>query len=100
MANVDGDWDVQIRTPMGPQDFLFTVTSAGDGFSGHASGELGSMDFSDGTIEGDELRWSMNLMKPFPMRLTVRATVEGDRIQGVVDAGAMGTMPLSGTRRA
>lgn len=100
MMDINGDWDVLIRTPMGPQEFLFSVKQDGSSFSGSASGELGSMDFSDGSIDGDEIRWSMRVMKPFPMTLAVRATVEGSQLQGSVDAGMMGTMPLNGTRRA
>lgn len=99
-ANVDGDWDVVIKTPMGDQAFLLSLASDGDGFTGTASGELGSTDIVGGRIEGDEVRWPFDLAKPFPMKLEVRAAVTGDRIAGSVDAGFMGKMPLSGVRRA
>ncbi len=96
---VDGEWDVVIKTPMGDQAFLLSLDSDGAGFSGTASGELGSADIRGGTIDGDIVRWPFELAKPFPMKLAVEARVEGDRIAGSVDAGFAGKMPLSGSRR-
>ncbi len=100
MSDLGGEWDVTIQTPMGEQSFLFDVRVDGQRFSGHASGELGSLDFDDGVIDGDALSWSMRVKKPFPMTLAVRATLSGDAIEGIVDAGMMGAMPMAGTRRA
>lgn len=99
-ANVDGDWDVVIKTPMGDQAFLLSLVSDGDIFSGHASGELGSTEIEGGRIDGDVVSWPFLLTKPFPMKLSVRATVSGGSIAGSVDAGFMGMMPLSGSRRS
>ena len=100
MAEIDGEWNVVIRTPMGAQAGVIAVSREGSGFSGRITGDLGSLDFSDGVIDGDSVRWSMSLMKPMPMKLSVRATVSGDTIEGTVDAGFMGAMPLNGTRNA
>ena len=100
MAMIDGDWDVVIRTSMGPQAFRLSLVSSGDGFSGDASGELGSTVIEGGRIDGDRVCWPFALTKPFPMTLTVEAVVTGDTIEGSVDAGFMGKMPLNGSRRA
>ena len=100
MAIVDGDWDVVIRTPMGEQAVQLSLTGAGDSFSGTAPGEIGSVAIEGGRIEGDVATWSMNVKMPFPVTLTGRVTIKGDSVEGTVDAGMMGLMPLSGTRRA
>jgi len=100
MANVDGAWDCVMRTPMGDQKAVFTVRSAGDGFTGDMSGALGSLDISEGRVNGDTLVWKMELTKPMRMTLHGKATVEGDRIEGNLAAGILGNSPLSGTRQA
>jgi len=100
MANVDGQWDCVTRTPMGGQESVLTIKSDGGTFSGSNVGALGSIDIEGGKVDGDTLTWEMEITTPFPMKLSARATVTGDRIEGTVDAGAMGAMPMSGTRKA
>jgi zinc protease len=100
MAAVDGDWDVTIKSPMGDQKSVFTVTSNGDTFSGKVAGALGSMDVKDGTVSGNTLTWKMDMTVPMPMTLEGTATVDGDNISGDVKAGAFGSMALSGCRKA
>jgi hypothetical protein len=100
MANVDGDWDIVMRTPMGDQQAVLTVRSDGDSFSGSMSSPLGSMEIPSGKVEGDTLRWKMEVKAPFPMKLDCDATVTGDSIAGGVKAGIFGISPLSGTRKS
>ena len=100
MANVDGEWDCVTRTPMGEQKALLTVRSDGGSFTGSMSSPLGSVDIRDGAVEGDTLHWKVEMKAPFPMLLTCQATVSGDSIAGGITAGAFGTSPLQGTRKA
>ncbi len=85
---------------MGPQESVLTIVRDGDSFTGNNSGMLGDMPITDGTVDGDTLRWTMKITNPFPITLAARATVSGDVIEGMVDAGAMGTMPMNGKRKA
>lgn len=98
MTMLDGDWDCVVESPLGPQSFRFTVKTAGDRFSGHAGGSLGSIDIPDGVAEGDTLAWSMPVPKPMPMTLRCKATIDGDTLDGQVSAGIFGTFPVKGTR--
>jgi hypothetical protein len=98
MTNIDGDWDCVTATPMGEQRFTMSVKRTGDGFVAHSSGAMGTIEVTDGTVEGDTIAWSMEVTSPFPMRLSGKATVTGDRIEGGITAGAFGTFPLEGTR--
>lgn len=100
MANVDGSYDVTIKSPMGDQNAVLTVNSNGDSFEGQMVGGLGSMDIAGGTVDGDTLNWTMDMTVPMPMELEASATVEGDAITGSVKAGAFGEMALSGIRKA
>jgi hypothetical protein len=100
MASVDGDWDVTIKSPMGDQKSVLTVTSNGDSFSGKVAGSLGSMDVKDGKVDGNILTWKMDMTVPMPMTLEGSATIDGDTITGDVKAGAFGSMALSGCRKA
>ena len=63
-------------------------------------GSLGSMDIANGSVSGNTLSWKMDMTVPMPMTLDCTATVDGDSITGEVKAGAFGSMPVSGTRKA
>jgi hypothetical protein len=100
MAAVDGDWDVTVKSPMGDQKSVLTINSNGDSFTGKMAGSLGSMDIANGSVNGNTLSWKMDMTVPMPMTLDCTATVDGDTITGEVKAGAFGSMPVSGTRKA
>jgi hypothetical protein len=98
MSNVDGKWDCSVASPMGDQDFVLSVTSAGDRFSGSAEGSIGAKDIPDGTVDGDTIAWSMRVSNPMAITLTCRATISGDILEGSVKAGFFGTFPITGKR--
>ena len=100
MANVDGSYDVTIKSPMGDQSGVLTVQSDGDSFTGQMAGGLGTMEINDGKVDGDSLSWTMDMTVPMPMKLEASASVDGDAITGEVKAGAFGSMALSGVRKA
>ena len=100
MAEVDGQYDVTVKSPMGDQNSVLTVESNGDSFTGNMSGSMGSMDIETGSVAGNTLSWKMDMTVPMPMTLECTATVDGDTISGEVVAGAFGSMPVSGTRKA
>ena len=97
MANVDGTWECKVSSPMGDQEFTLTVTSAGQSFTGTASGGIGSMDVG-GEVDGDELTWSMRVSKPMSVTLNCTATVSGDALAGKVSAGIFGKFDVAGVR--
>jgi hypothetical protein len=98
MADVDGKWNCTVDSPMGEQEFVLTVVSNGDRFSGSAVGNIGSKQIEDGSVDGDTLMWTMQVSKPMPVTLTCRATVSGDSLDGKVKAGIFGSFPIRGTR--
>ncbi len=98
MANVDGQWNLIIKSPMGNQMGALKVDSSGSSFTGSYSSSMGETPVNDGTVDGDELTWKMNITVPMPMTLDCKATVSGDSMTGTVTAGAFGSFPLTGTR--
>lgn len=99
--SVGGTYDIVTKTPMGDQKGTFTVNVAGDSFTGTVtSAMMGSMDVTDGKVDGNRLTWKMDMKVPMPMTLEGEATVDGDAIAGDVKAGAFGSMALAGSRAA
>lgn len=100
MADVDGTYETTVKTPMGEQNMTLTVVTDGATFSGSGAGAMGSMDITNGTVEGNTLGWTMQITSPMPMKLTCTATVDGDTLTGSVGAGGFGKFPIKGTRKA
>lgn len=97
--SLSGTYECVTKTPMGDQKSNFTLVDNGDGtFSGTNAGAMGSMDIEDGKIDGNTLTWKMKMTVPMPMTLEGTATVDGDALTGSVNAGAFGSMAMSGTR--
>ncbi len=83
---------------MGAQQGTLTLTSNGDSIAGSMAGPQGSLDIEEGTVDGNELTWTINAVQPMPMKLGFKATVDGDKMTGEVDLGSFGTATLEGTR--
>ena len=96
--SVAGAYECVLKSPMGDQTSTMTVNVDGDSWSGTNSGPQGSIDISDGKVDGNTLTWSMSITVPMPMTLEGTATVDGDALTGSVKAGAFGSFPLTGTR--
>jgi hypothetical protein len=97
--SVAGTYDVTIKSPMGDQKGTLTVNPSGESFTGSVSSAMmGTMEISDGKVNGNTITWSMDMKVPMPMTLEGEATIDGDAISGAVKAGAFGSMALSGTR--
>jgi hypothetical protein len=98
--SVAGTYECVTKTPMGDQKSDVTIVVDGDTFSGTNAGAMGSMEMENGKVDGNKLTWTMKMTVPMPMTLEGEATVDGDTITGTVKAGAFGSFPLSGTRKA
>jgi len=99
MAKVDGAYDCITKTPMGDQSSVFTIISDGGRFNGTNAGPLGSLDVKDGKVDGNRLTWTMEMTIPMPMTLRCEAIVTDGALTGTIDAGAFGTLTMSGSRR-
>ncbi len=98
--SVSGTYQVTTRTPMGEQQSVLTVLADGATFTGSNIGPMGSLEITDGAVDGDTITWSNQITVPMPMKIDCKATVDGDTISGTVTAGMFGSFPLNGTRSA
>lgn len=96
MAAVDGTWDTIVKSPLGDQKAVLTVKTDGTSWTGSQNGAMGSVEITDGTVEGDTISWKMSIVVPMPMTLDCKATAEGDTLTGTVGAGAFGSFPMTG----
>lgn len=98
--SIDGNWEVSMNTPMGEQKGTLTLKVDGSSLSGKVDTAMGAQEFSDGTVSGNNLEWSIDITKPMPMTLNFKATVDGDSMSGKVGLGMFGSAPLTGQRSA
>ncbi len=98
--SVAGTYECVTKSPMGDQKSTVTIVPSDDGttFTGTNAGAMGTMELEDGKIDGNTLTWTMNMTVPMPMKLEGTATVEGDALTGSVNAGAFGSMAMTGER--
>lgn len=100
MAAIDGSWDTVVKSPLGDQKAVLTVKTDGASWTGSQVGAMGSMEITDGTVDGETINWTMAMTVPMPMTLTCSASADGDTLTGTVGAGAFGSFPMTGTRAA
>ena len=94
----DGTWNVTMDTPMGAQQMTITFVSNGNELSGKLGSPQGEMEFTGGTIDGDNLAWTVAIEQPMPMNIETTATIDGDNITGESKLGSFGTAKITGTR--
>lgn len=96
---IDGTYNTSLKTPMGDQQVKLILKVEGNTLTGTLESQLtGLNELTDGSVEGNELSWTVNAKTPMgPLKLKVMATVDGDKISG--KAGSpFGDMPFDGTR--
>ncbi len=97
---MDGNYDCVTKSPMGDQKSVFSIKIDGDKFTGQNAGMMGALDVEDGKVDGNVLTWKMQMKVPMPMTLTGKAIIDGDMLTGSIDAGAFGSMGMSGKSQA
>ena len=94
-VSATGTWSLLITTPMGEQKAELELAE-------DLTGEITSMgvpaDIYDGALEGSALSFKADVTKPFPMTLAFALTVAGDQVSGQMEAGALGSAPVTGVR--
>lgn len=98
--SLSGTYECVTKTPMGDQKSDVTINVDGDTFTGTNAGAQGTLEMENGKVDGNKLTWSMKMTVPMPMTLEGEATIDGDTLTGGVKAGAFGTFPINGTRKA
>jgi len=98
MASADGTWNCTLNSPMGAQQMTLTLTTNGNDLSGKLAGPQGEMEFTGGTVDGDNLSWTVSIDQPMKMDIQTTATINGDTLEGESKLGSFGTAKITGTR--
>jgi hypothetical protein len=94
---IEGKWNITIKTPMGDRSGILELKVDGKTLTGSLSDAEHHVPISDGSVEGNKLKWKAKITKPMNLSFKFTATVEQDRISG--DARHMlGSATFSGTR--
>lgn len=92
-ANPEGRWEGD--SPQGP--VAFTISKAGDGtLSGEfEAGPLGVVPLDEVALDGDTLTWSVEIdMQGQIIALSYSGAINGDAVDGTIDAGDYGQFPI------
>jgi len=83
---VDGNWSLVVATPLGERRGILSVKTEGATLKGQMV-DANSTEIFDGTVEGDQICWKVNITEPMPMTLEFTDTVDGDKLAGSVVLG-------------
>ncbi len=98
MSQIEGDWQLAMQSPMGRTEPKVTLRIEGSDLSGTFTGQLGTTDFSGGTVDGNELTWTVEFKAMGrSISMNCKASIDGDKLTGQI-AGPRGTMPITGKR--
>jgi hypothetical protein len=85
---------------MGDRKSIITLEGGENGgFTGTNIGAAGTMEITDGKIEGDKVTFTMKVTSPMKIIVKVRAVLAGDTLEGKSSAGMFGSFPMRATRK-
>lgn len=96
--SVDGTWNITLNSPMGAQQGTLELKSEGSTLTGTMSGPQGALALEEGTVDGNNATWKVNITQPMAITIEASATVDGDNITGEAKLGAFGSASFTGTR--
>lgn len=94
---IDGDWNMVLSTPVGPQEMLGHFETDGGKLSGYLRSAEGQQDFT-GTVEGNQIKFDLKVEKPMKLTLKYDILIEGNKLSGRVKMGIFGKAKLTGSR--
>ena len=93
----DGNWNLVVASPLGERRGTLSVKTEGTTLKGQMI-DANSTEIFDGTVNGDEICWKVNITDPMPMTLEFMGMISGDELAGNVILGGFGTSSFSGRR--
>jgi len=91
-----GSWNYMVKnTPYGNVEGQLIISQEEDGYSGELRSSMGNVSLSDITIDGNEMKASAWLQGT---DLELAGVVDGDSMQGTIDAGSNGNFPMTASR--
>jgi hypothetical protein len=94
---VQGRWNITIDTPMGQRSGVLELQVQGKSLNGSLSDGEHHVAITDGTVDGNRLKWQAKITKPMRLSFKFTAVVQGDHISGAA-RHMLGNATFSGTR--
>ena len=95
---IDGDWNMVLKTPMGPQGMVVSFKTEGASVSGLFNSPEGTQAFDGGALEGGRVRFDLKVDKPMKITLKYDLQFEGDSVSGKCKMGMFGSAKVTGKR--
>ena len=101
MSNIDGTWALDMETLRGVRKGTLSLKTDGATASGSLVGEKMTVEFDDGKVRDNAVRWKSDIsvpMLPGKRTLTFTARVDGDKISGSIDGPKVRLATFQGSR--
>ncbi len=95
---IDGTYELTLDTPNGQLPARLELMTDGSRLSGTMSMMARVVEFDNGTVNGSDLSWSLEVTDPAPMTVQCTATVDGDSLRGRAEMGPFGAAAYTGSR--
>jgi hypothetical protein len=95
--SVDGTWEITVNTPMGAQASTVELATDGGTLTGKVTAPQPT-DLYEGTADGDNVSWKVDITVPMALTVQFQGTVDGDSISGTASAGPFPPSSFTGTR--
>ena len=96
-----GTWNISMKTPMGEQKSVLTLTENNGALSGKmGSAESGEAEIKDPSLTGDKITFKTDVKKPMVITVSFDLTLTGDTLTGTAKPGMFPGMPVTGVRAA
>lgn len=102
-SNVAGDWNVQIKTPIGTLAVQYVFSQGPKGLSGTATYKDETVVLQDISrvveADGTRLTWRQSVRTPMRLNLDFDVVFDGDTMSGHSRAGRLPRSAVTGKRR-
>jgi hypothetical protein len=89
-----------VTTPQGENRASMTVTQSGATLEGTMATEMGTVQVTDGRVTGQRVTFTIAVpISGQTTTIVFQGTVDGNRMSGSADLGAMGSATFTGERR-
>jgi carbon-monoxide dehydrogenase large subunit len=95
---IEADWNIVLKTPMGPQAMVAHFDTYGEALSGYLCAPEGRQDFTGGSWKGGRAKFEVKVEQPMRITLKYDLQVAGDTITGKCKMGMFGSAKVTGER--
>lgn len=98
-STAEGSWSMTLNSPRGARQGTLELSVDGSSLRGTWTGPQGAQEFTDGTVEGANVSWRIEMTGPRgKMSMAFGGVVDGDKMTGEVEFGQMGSGTFEATR--